>query len=182
MDYGKKEILLKDHTPCILRSPRTEDAQEMIRYFTAVAGESHFMTNYPEEIELTTEEETEFLKKKLESPTDAMIAAWIGDEIIGNASIYVFADQIKMRHRACFGIAIKEKFQGRGLGSVLTREAVTLAEKNGFSQIELGVFADNDKALSLYRKYGFEEWGRTRNAFRLKDGSYRDEIVMGLLL
>ena len=182
MDYGRKEILLKDHTSCVLKSPQEKDAQEMIRYFITVAGESHFMTNYPEEIELTMEEEAEFLKKRLESPTDAMIAAWVGDEIVGNASIYVFAEQVKMRHRACFGIAIKEKFQGRGLGQILTEEAVTLAQKNGFSQIELGVFADNDKALHLYQKHGFEEWGRTKNAFRLKDGSYRDEIVMGLLL
>ena len=32
------------------------------------------------------------------------------------------------------------------------------------------------------KKYGFEVWGRTLNAFRLKDGTYRDEICMGKFL
>lgn len=57
-----------------------------------------------------------------------------------------------------------------------------MAKRLGYEQIELGVFADNDKARNLYRKYEFEEWGCVKNAFRLKDGTYRDEITMGLIL
>ena len=88
---------------------------------------------------------------------------------------------MKIKHRACFGIAIKEKFQGRGLGNILTEEAIAAARNLGYTQIELGVFSDNEKARNLYRKYGFEEWGQTKNAFRLKDGTYRDETIMGFI-
>ena len=49
----------------------------------------------------------------------------------------------------------------------------------GYEQIELGVFADNKRAQNLYKKNGFEVWGNTKNAFKLKDGTYRDEIIMG---
>ena len=31
---------------------------------------------------------------------------------------------------------------------------------------------------TLYEKLGFQEQGRTLRAFRLKDGTYRDEIQM----
>ena len=49
----------------------------------------------------------------------------------------------------------------------------------GYEQIELGVYSDNVKAQSLYKKHGFEVWGSVKNAYKLKDGTYRDEIMMG---
>ena len=45
-----------------------------------------------------------------------------------------------------------------------------------------GVFADNLRAAALYESLGFQEWGRMRNAFQLKDGTMVDEILMGLML
>lgn len=182
MNYQEKQILLADNILCSLRSPKEEDAQEMLLYFKLTSEESYFMTNNPEEITFTVEEEKEFLKKSLESETDIRIAAFIGDGIVGSSTIYSCSSQLKMKHRACFGIAIKEKFQGKGLGNILTKESISMAKQLGYEQIELGVFADNDKALNLYRKYEFEEWGCVKNAFRLKDGTYRDEITMGRIL
>lgn len=59
---------------------------------------------------------------------------------------------------------------------------IDFAKKAGFEQLELGVFADNDRALCLYKKMGFEEIGRIPRAFRLPDGSYIDEITMVKML
>lgn len=56
------------------------------------------------------------------------------------------------------------------------------ARKMGYEQIELGVFSDNEKAKRLYEKNGFQVWGKNRNAFKLKDGRYFDEIIMGIIL
>ena len=53
-----------------------------------------------------------------------------------------------------------------------------MVRRNGFLQLELGVFCDNERALRFYRKLGFAECGRTPRAFRLADGSFRDEIQM----
>lgn len=52
----------------------------------------------------------------------------------------------------------------------------------GYEQIELGVFSDNEKAIALYKKFGFEVWGNVKNAFKLKDGTYQDEIIMGKMI
>ena len=57
-------------------------------------------------------------------------------------------------------------------------EHVRQAKENGFEQVELGVFEDNPRAQHLYEKHGFQEQGRMLRAFRLKDGTYRDEIQM----
>ena len=52
----------------------------------------------------------------------------------------------------------------------------------GLEQMELGVYADNERAIHLYQKYGFEQCGIWKNAFKLKDGTYRDEILMSKIL
>ena len=57
-------------------------------------------------------------------------------------------------------------------------EHVRQAKENGFTQVELGVFADNERAIYLYRKLGFTEMGCIPKAFCLKDGTYRDEVQM----
>ena len=60
--------------------------------------------------------------------------------------------------------------------------AIENARKTELEQLKLGVFDDNVAAFRLYEKLGFREWGREPLAFKLKVGSYRDEIQMVLFL
>ena len=60
--------------------------------------------------------------------------------------------------------------------------AVEQAKANGFEQLELGVFEDNQAAIHLYEKFGFRTCGVQPRAFKLKDGSYRDELFMVKML
>ena len=55
---------------------------------------------------------------------------------------------------------------------------IKFAKTAGYQYIELGVLSDNKTAQGLYKKMGFEEWGRLPNAFILDDGSTLDEITM----
>lgn len=56
------------------------------------------------------------------------------------------------------------------------------AKANGFEQLELGVFEDNTEAIHIYEKFGFQKYGVQPRAFKLKDGTYRDEIIMVKML
>jgi RimJ/RimL family protein N-acetyltransferase len=47
--------------------------------------------------------------------------------------------------------------------------------------ISLWVVAHNERARAAYRKVGFREEGRQREAFRARDGRYHDMVLMGLL-
>ena len=85
--------------------------------------------------------------------------------MIGCVMVLKEGNHIKFRHKAGIGIFILQKYCGLGLG-----------------QLKLGVFDDNVAAIRLYEKLGFREWGREPHAFKLKDGSYRDEIQMVLFL
>ncbi|NFO05026.1 GNAT family N-acetyltransferase [Clostridium botulinum] len=182
MKFGAIKVELKDETECILRSPNEQDAEKMIEYLKMTSKETYFMVRYPEEIKITVNEEREHLKNNLISDKDIMIAAFVNDELVGNASISCVRNHIKLKHRAVFGISIKEKYWNNGVGSILIKTIIEQARKMGYVQIELGVFSDNKKAQVLYKKYGFEAWGTIKNAYKLKDGTYRDEIIMGKII
>ena len=71
--------------------------------------------------------------------------------------------------------------RGRGYG----REAVAMALRYAFHELglhrlSLDVIADNEPAISLYRKLGFQEEGRLRERV-LRDGQASDLLYMGLL-
>lgn len=182
MRYKNNEIILKDGARCLLRSPDEKDAAAMLDYMIITSAQTHYMVRYPEEIQLNEAEEARYLRNCLESKQDIMIAAFVDDEVAGNAGLNSINKYSKLRHRAAFGISIKEKYWNRGIGSALIKEVIKMAVTMGYEQIELGVFDDNIKAQRLYEKFGFNEWGRVKNAYKLKDGSYRDEIVMGNIL
>lgn len=182
MEFRQKEIKLKDGTTCILRSPNEHDAEKMIEYLKMTSEETHFMVRYSEEINITIDREIEILKDNLNSSQNMMIGAFVNNELAGNAGISCVRNHIKLKHRAVFGISIKEKYWNNGIGNALIKEIIEQAKQIGYEQIELGVFSDNEKAVALYKKYGFEVWGNTKNAFKLKDGTYRDEITMGRMI
>lgn len=182
MKYPAKEILLKDGKKCILRSPELADAQDMIDFLRQTSGETDFLVRYPEEVTLTLETECELLQRMLVDDKSVMIAAFVEGELAGNLGLNNISSRLKLCHRVSLGIAFKQKYWGLGLGNTLMDEAIRMAGEMGYEQIELGAFADNERALALYRKKGFEVWGTIKHAFKLKDGTYHDELQMGKIL
>lgn len=171
-------LIMKSGTEVILRSPETDDARRMLYYLRKTSIETDFLVRYPEEITMTEEDEAAFLNRMAESENEFLLSAVLGDEIIGNVSISRIAAQQKLRHRASLGIAVRKNYWHQGLGSELVRRAVTQAAANGFLQVELGVYENNQAASSLYKRAGFQEVGRMPRAFRMKDGTFIDEIQM----
>ena len=47
-----------------------------------------------------------------------------------------------------------------------------------FEQIELVVINSNERAKSLYKKFGFVEFGIFKNSFKYANGTYDDGIYM----
>ncbi len=179
----KEEIItLKDGRKLTLRSAEEKDSQTMIDYMVKTAEETHFLCRYPEEINPDLEHEKKFLNDILESEGSAFFSVFDGDRAVGNCSISAHSKHVKLKHRCDLAIALEQDFCGCGLGTILMTKAIDKARELGFGQVELGVYADNDKGLALYKKMGFQEMGKTLRAFRLKDGTYIDEINMVLFL
>ena len=57
-------------------------------------------------------------------------------------------------------------------------ECIKWCKKTGVVQIELDVVKNNEKALKMYRKFGFEIIGTRKNALCYQNGTYADEYMM----
>jgi len=110
-------------------------------------------------------------------PGQRRLVACIDEKIVGDLSLQVEASP-RRSHVASFGISVAADAQGRGVGSALMREMITLCDNwLRIERIELTVFSDNPAALALYRKYGFEIEG-TGKKFALRNGEYVDAYYM----
>ncbi|MBO4900997.1 MAG: GNAT family N-acetyltransferase [Lachnospiraceae bacterium] len=182
MILPEEKLTLKDGRTVIIRTPEEKDAQALLDYLKKTAGETDFLIRYPEEITFTLESEYNIINSTRESEDSAWFTVFEGDRVVGNCTFSPIGSQMKFRHRCSIAIALEQSYCSCGLGAVLFERAIDTARKIGYEQIELGVFEDNDRGRALYKKMGFEEYGRIPHAVRLKDGSYKDEITMVLFL
>ena len=80
------------------------------------------------------------------------------------------------------GMAIVADARGRGGGRALLEALIAGAREAGCHKVELEVWPDNERAIALYEKYGFEVEGLRRDHYRRRDGSLRSSLLMALLL
>ncbi len=171
MKYDEKLITLKNGQLCTVRSATGDDAQEMIDFIKRVSGETLFMTRYEDEVTMTVQEETGFLGARLESPKEIMISAYVDGKLAGNAGIESLPARDRLKHRAEMGISVLKEFWGLGLGSILMEAIIDSARAAGYEQLELEVVTENERAIALYKKFGFELYGTRENTFKFRDGT-----------
>ena len=85
-----------------------------------------------------------------------------------------------MTHVGRLGIGILPEYRGQKIGARLLAATIADAFQKGIARIELEVYAGNARAIALYKKFGFVEEGRKRQA-RCLDGVHEDSILMALL-
>lgn len=174
----EKRVVLRDGSEITLRSAVAEDAEELCRHRKQTSSETYFMARYPEECEEDAERTRNKLNVVTKDEKEFMVTAFCGGKVVGDAGIGKISNHIKYLHRGYMGISICEAFCGRGLGRIMVEAVLEQAKSNGFEQVELGVFSDNYRAIHLYESCGFSRTGVIPRAFKLKDGTYRDEIQM----
>lgn len=165
-----------------VRSLRADDAEALNAFRYATYSETHFMARYPDERGPGLEAMGNRLAGCGESPVNFEVGAFAGEKLAGEFGVAQVRPHIKYSHRAGMGISILRDYWGCGLGSYLMQLAIDQTRANGFEQLELGVYSDNSRAIHLYEKFGFERYGIQPRAFKLKDGTYRDEIIMVKML
>ena len=182
MKVKETQAPLTDGRKVLLKSASKEDAKALFLHRKATSGETYFMVRYPEEFQGGYAQTEEKIAAMEASEKEFYLTAFLDGNIIGDAGIFKIMDWMKCQHRCGFGISILQEYSGLGLGSQMVKAALAQAEENGFGQVELGVFSDNFRAIRLYEKFGFQKTGVCPRAFRLKDGTYRDEIQMVRML
>lgn len=173
---------LQGGTMLIIKSLVADDAMPAISLMKRIYGESVFLARYPDEFTFTPEEESAFIRRRLEDASSLFIGAFVDGMIVGLCDLSAAGSGYKTGHRASLSISIARQWQSKGIGSALLDTAIAQAMDMGYAQIELEVVSGNTKAKGLYRKYGFRRCGTIPDAFRLRDGSHLDLDIMVLTL
>jgi putative acetyltransferase len=100
--------------------------------------------------------------------------------VIGNIGLEQFS-RIRRSHAGSFGMGVAVAWQGKGVGSKLLAAALDVADNwMNLQRVELSVYADNEAAIGLYRKFGFETEGLFRD-YAVRDGRLVDTLSMARL-
>jgi len=101
-------------------------------------------------------------------------------KIVGSASLQ-FNPQETSKHKAELSISVHDEYQNMGLGTAMLRHLLGIARMKKLRKVWLLVSTDNDRAVHVYKKAGFEIEGKLCKE-RFVKGEYRDEYRMAIFL
>ena len=108
------------------------------------------------------------------------LVASVEGEVVGHLGLEAYV-RPRRRHAGEVGVAVRDDWQGRGVGTALMGAALELADGwLGLTRVELVVYADNAAGVALYEKFGFEVEG-THRRYAFRDGGYVDACSMARL-
>ena len=108
------------------------------------------------------------------------LVACVEGEVVGHLGLEAYA-RPRRRHAGEVGVAVRDDWRGRGVGTALVGAALDLADNwLGLTRVELVVYADNAAGVALYERFGFEVEG-THRRYAFRDGGYVDAYAMARL-
>ena len=181
MKYEQK-VMLKNGKEALIRNCTGADGSAVLDVFTLAHEQTDYLLSYPDEKSFDAEQEAGDLEEKMNSPDEIELAAIIDGKLAGIAGIGAVGRKYKVRHRADFGISVLKEYWGLGLGRILTKACIQCAREAGYQQLELNVVGENERAVSLYRSVGFQEFGRNPRGFNSRLSGYQELVYMLLEL
>lgn len=124
----------------------------------------------------------EVWRKRLAASNERQLklVALQGNEVIGHIGLDQYT-RIRQTHVGGIGMVVTPAWHRKGVGSKLLAAVLDVADNwMNLRRVELTVYADNEAAIGLYQKFGFETEGRLRQ-YAIRDGMMVDALTMARL-
>jgi diamine N-acetyltransferase len=124
----------------------------------------------------------EKLLSELQDPNAEFYFATSEGDVIGYLKLNFGDSQTELKDNSALEIEriyVLKDYHGKGVGQLLYKIALEIAQMKKVSYVWLGVWEENPRAISFYKKNGFEEFDK--HIFKLGDDEQTD-IMMKLIL
>ena len=124
----------------------------------------------------------EKLTAELKNKDSEFYFAILNDEVIGYLKVNFGESQTELKDSKALEIEriyVSKEFHGKSVGQILYDKAIEIAKQKGSEYVWLGVWEENPRAISFYKKNGFVEFDK--HIFRLGDDEQTD-IMMKMKL
>ena len=94
----------------------------------------------------------EVWRRRLAEPPEGlfMLVACVEGEVVGSLGLETSPNRPRIRHAGSIGMAVRDDWQGRGVGTALLGTALDLADNwLNLSRVELTVYTDNAAGMSF---------------------------------
>jgi len=154
-----------------IRTADPSDAEAMLKCYTAPLAARNTLQIPYRSLESVREQLTK------SGAGDHLLVAEIEGEVVGVIGLHT-SSRPRVNHKAEVGMMVHDDWKGKGVGAALMQAVIELADKwLNLTRIELTVFTDNESAIALYRKFGFEIEGTLRK-YAFRDGEFVDAFAM----
>lgn len=172
------KYILKNGKNVVIRKPKPEDAESIINVMSIADTETLFLARNPGEFSTSDKREREIITNILNDNDAEWFVAVYEGKVIGQCSVGLVRKSARYRHRAEVAFVILKEYWNLGIGGKMMEECIKWCKGKGVTQMELDVVKDNDKAIKMYRDFGFEITGTISKALHYQDGTYADEYIM----
>lgn len=174
----KKQEFCINGMKYIIRSAIDKDAKDLSEIRLQIDGESENLDREKGEAFIDIPGFEQLIKADTENMRNLFLVAVVNNRIVG-FSRCEGSSLKRFYHKVEFGVCVLKNYFGYGIGKNLLKESISWADSNEIKKITLNVLETNEKAIKLYKKFGFEIEGILKKDKLLSDGQYYNTIAMG---
>jgi RimJ/RimL family protein N-acetyltransferase len=156
------------------------DAERFSQLVLEVENSTDFMLYNPGERKINNENQRKMIQAFEEEDNSAIFVCEIEGQMVG----YLMArggTAAKNKHSAYLVVGISEQYRGKGIGTEMFKVLHNWALEQKLHRLELTTIANNQPAMALYMKMGFDVEGIKKHSLKIHN-QYVDEVYMGKLL
>lgn len=178
-EFGAQKFKVKSGAEVAVRSAAKKDAPALLEMVQGIFREEIYSLTSAAEFKMTIEEEEKWIESKLKNPNHLLLLAEMNSRIVGSLD-FSNGNRLRIAHTGEFGMSVDKSVRDQGIGTLLLQALFDwVAQHKTIEKIGLNVHANNERAIALYKKMGFEVEGLRKRDLKYGDNNYVDTIVMG---
>ncbi len=164
----------------MVRVAQGDDAEAALALHRRVLAEDRWFITAGDEFHATLDWQRQRIGDFTGRDNSLFLVAFLDKQLVGLLTLDGGRLR-RLKHVARLEILVGDEARGQGVGRALMELCIEWSRANReLLKLSLAVFADNTRAVRLYRSLGFVDEGRRAAEYRECDGLLRDDLLLAL--